>query len=190
MENLHSNISEACYINIGNDRPGIVGLFMKDQQHGLILSQLADYLLQGDHELPIEFRELIAAYVSKTNNCNFCYNSHKAFALAATESSQQLIEEILCYDDFKNLSPKYYYLLQLAKEVAIKVQVGPDIIKVCKEFEATDEEILRTVQIASAFCMYNRYVDGLGTVPGTPEYYKEAAQAIKENGYVAKNVMG
>lgn len=189
MENNLSRISQACYISLNNNQPGIVGLLAHDTQHGIIVSQLAEYLLKGPHVLPIEFRELIAAYVSKTNNCNFCYNSHKAIALATTEGSQQLIEEVLS-ENYDNLSPKHYYLLQIAKNLALNVQgVTPEIVQTAKEFEATDEEILRTVQIAAAFCMYNRYVDGLGTVPGTSEYYKEAGEAIATNGYMAKVVM-
>jgi len=42
------------------------------------------------------------------------------------------------------------------------------------------------VLIAAAFCMFNRYVDGLGTlVPEDPARYAEAAQRIVEVGYTA-----
>jgi len=40
------------------------------------------------------------------------------------------------------------------------------------------------VLIAAAFCMYNRYVDGLATfAPADPNLYAEAAQRIVERGY-------
>ncbi len=51
---------------------------------------------------------------------------------------------------------------------------------------ASDTEIHDTVLIAAAFCMYNRYVDGLATVaPDSPEGYAQSAQAIVEYGYLA-----
>lgn len=189
MESVSSNISSECFIQLNNNEPGIVGLLTHDAKHGVIIGQLADYLLYEKHSLPQEFRELIAAYVSKLNNCNFCYNSHKEIALKAadfSDSIQQIIKDILCDDNFKGLAPRYYYLLQLAKEVTLNIRPNPATIEVAREFEATDDEILRTVQIASAFCMYNRYVDGLGTVPGTPGYYRQSAEAISEFGYMAK----
>jgi hypothetical protein len=39
--------------------------------------------------------------------------------------------------------------------------------------------------IAAAFCMFNRYVDGLGTfAPNAPEMYKARAKKIaEETGY-------
>nr|BFE85232.1 hypothetical protein GCM10020093_078330 [Planobispora longispora] len=49
---------------------------------------------------------------------------------------------------------------------------------------ATDREIHDTVLIAAAFCMYNRYVDGLATVaPDDPAAYARAAEQIVAVGY-------
>jgi hypothetical protein len=41
------------------------------------------------------------------------------------------------------------------------------------------------VLIAAAFCMFNRYVDGLGTfAPDDPDLYSSRAQRIVEVGYL------
>jgi hypothetical protein len=41
------------------------------------------------------------------------------------------------------------------------------------------------VLIAAAFCMYNRYVDGLATwAPGVLEMYRENGKRLAEQGYV------
>lgn len=186
MNNL-SRISDACYINLNNDQPGIVGLFGQDPETAKYMSMLAQHLLKGEHELPIWFRELIAAYVSKTNNCNFCYNSHKqiAFASALSVDEVNIIKDVLEYNSSCNLSPKQYYLLVIAGAVTNDVQgVSKEMIEDATKEGATEAEILRTVQIAAAFNMYNRYVDGLGTIPGTAEYYAEAGAQIAENGYI------
>ena len=50
---------------------------------------------------------------------------------------------------------------------------------------ATDLEIHDTVPIAAAFCMYNRYVDGLATwAPGEPEAYRDPGARLAREGYV------
>jgi len=42
------------------------------------------------------------------------------------------------------------------------------------------------VLIAAAFCMYNRYVDGLGTEqPEDPVFYRERGVRVARDGYVA-----
>ena len=50
---------------------------------------------------------------------------------------------------------------------------------------ATDREIHDTVLIAAAFCMYNRYVDGLGTwAPQDRQFYIDRAPVRAEEGYI------
>ena len=47
-------------------------------------------------------------------------------------------------------------------------------------------EIHDTVLIAAAFCMYNRYVDGLGTVqPQDETMYRERGKRTAQTGYIA-----
>jgi len=49
---------------------------------------------------------------------------------------------------------------------------------------ATDVEIHDTVLIAAAFCMYNRYVDGLATwTPADPSLYDAMGQRMASQGY-------
>jgi hypothetical protein len=49
---------------------------------------------------------------------------------------------------------------------------------------ADDKAIHDTVLIAAAFCMFNRYVDGLGTwSPEDPADYVEAGVRLAEHGY-------
>ena len=64
-------------------------------------------------------------------------------------------------------------------------KVTPELMDAARAEGATDVEIHDTVLIAAAFCMYNRYVDGLGTfAPADPTVYEQTARRIVEVGYV------
>ena len=53
-----------------------------------------------------------------------------------------------------------------------------------RESGATDIEIHDAVLIAAAFCMFNRYVDGLGTwAPTDPDVYRQRAPITPRDGY-------
>ena len=53
--------------------------------------------------------------------------------------------------------------------------------------DATDVEIHDTVLIAAAFCMFNRYVDGLATfTPEDPKDYDEMGQRMAKQGYAQR----
>ena len=57
-------------------------------------------------------------------------------------------------------------------------------VEAARKQGATDLEIHDTVLIAAAFCMYNRYVDGLGTwQPSDPEMYAQMGRHLADEGY-------
>jgi hypothetical protein len=63
--------------------------------------------------------------------------------------------------------------------------VNPEDVARARQQGATDQEIHDTVLIAAAFCMYNRYVDGLATwAPDDPNVYRESGKRLAEEGYL------
>ena len=59
-------------------------------------------------------------------------------------------------------------------------------VESARECDASDIEIHDTVLIAAAFCMYNRYVDGLATwQPHDEDLYRERGKKTAREGYVA-----
>jgi alkylhydroperoxidase family enzyme len=89
--------------------------------------------------------------------------------------------------DFRSadLSPKMKALLSIAESVQKGgKQVTDAQIEAAKTAGATDIEIHDTVLIAASFCMFNRYVDGLGTwAPQDRQFYIERAPRRAEEGY-------
>ena len=62
--------------------------------------------------------------------------------------------------------------------------VTPATVAAAREAGASDVEIHDAVLIAAAFCMFNRYVDGLGTwAPHDRADYLPMAERIVESGY-------
>jgi hypothetical protein len=89
--------------------------------------------------------------------------------------------------DFRNapISEKLKSLLVIAAAVQKGgKQVTPSDVENARREGASDLDIHDTVLIAAAFCMYNRYVDGLGTwAPKDQESYKARAATVAQNGY-------
>ena len=85
------------------------------------------------------------------------------------------------------ISPKLKALLAIAGKVQQdgKLVTTADV-EAARKQGATDLEIHDTVLIAAAFCMYNRYVDGLGTdQPEDESFYRERGKRVAREGYVA-----
>ncbi|WP_326822386.1 peroxidase-related enzyme [Streptosporangium sp. NBC_01639] len=175
------------HIDLPTDAPGIRGLFNYRPQTALPMSQLAEVLLRGEHSLSRGERELIATYVSSLNDCAFCSRSHAAFAAAQLPGGMDLVRQVTDDPDDSPVSDKMKALLDIAGAVQRGgLEVTPDHVQAARKTGATDVEIHDTVLIAAAFCMYNRYVDGLAALtPDEPTAYKAMADFIVAQGYLA-----
>jgi uncharacterized peroxidase-related enzyme len=178
------------YINLGIDEkqfPGINGPMRFRPEAAKPLNELAEVLLRGPHPLSPGERELIAAYVSAGNECRFCRASHSAFAAAQLPTGMTLVDQVLADPDSAPISGKLRALLRIAGAVREDGRlVTVDMVDAARAEGATDLEIHDTVLIAAAFCMYNRYVDGLGThAPDDADRYAQSAQRIVAVGYTS-----
>lgn len=175
------------HIELGNNLPGIVGLFGYRPETARPMSELAEVLLRGPSTLSPGERELIAARVSGLNDCEFCASSHGAFAAAQLPDGKQLVDQVHADPEHADVSPKLKALLHIAGRVQRSGKaVTPADVAAARAAGASDQEIHDTVLIAAAFCMFNRYVDGLATtVPDDPDAYVQSAKLIVSEGYLA-----
>ncbi len=174
------------HINLDNDLPGIRGLMAYRPETEKPLNALAEILLRSDdNTLTRGERELIGTYVSYLNDCFFCQNVHGALAGHYMNCDINQIDSIK--NDFLSagLSTKMEALLGIAGSVQKSGKaVTIEQIETAKENGATDKEIHDTVLIAASFCMFNRYVDGLGTwAPLDRQFYINRAPQRAQDGY-------
>jgi len=174
------------HIELPEGLPGITGPLAFRPETAKPLMELAEVLLRGDNPLSRGERELIAAYVSRLNECRFCSDSHGAFAAAQLEGGAPFVASVVNDIATARISPKLRALLTIAGRVQ---QSGTAVteadVAAARALGATDVEIHDAVLIAAAFCMFNRYVDGLATwAPSDPAVYEQVAALVVEQGYL------
>jgi uncharacterized peroxidase-related enzyme len=173
------------HINIPEGLPGIRGLFTVRPETAKPLCDLANALLRAPGTLSPGERELIATFVSSRNDCHYCQTSHGAVAAVHLGGNEALVADVKRDFETAAISSKLKALLAIAGKVQEGgKRVHEDDIARARAQGATDLEIHDTVLIAAAFCMFNRYVDGLATwAPAEPESYRARASTIAEKGY-------
>lgn len=151
------------------------------------LNDLAEVLLRGPSSSSRGERELIAAFVSDKNECSFCCASHSAFAAHQLDGGKGLVDSVKRDPSSAAISPKLRALLTIAGQVQKSGRaVTAEAVAAARTAGASDVEIHDAVLIAAAFCMYNRYVDGLATTtPADPGAYDAIAEQIVRHGYRA-----
>ena len=176
------------HISIEEGLPGILGPMKFRPETTAPLRKLAEVLLRDENTLTSAERETIAAFVSSGNDCRFCQLSHSAAAaehLGGNEAHYALVESVKTDFSSAKVSPKLKALLAIADKVRKGGKnVTPQDIAAARAQNATDKEIHDTVLIAAAFCMFNRYVDGLATwQPEDPGDYRPMGKLMAHSGY-------
>lgn len=179
------------HIELPENMPGITAGFAFRPETAKPMRELAHVLLHtsGNENLSSADRELIASFVSSRNTCYFCQTSHGAAAAHLHEGGSNVVNAV-CSDYLSApISSKLKALLAIAEQVQIDgKRVTKELVTKAKREGATDLSIHDTVLIAAAFCMYNRYVDGLGTwQPRDESTYAEMGKRMAEQGYAGQN---
>jgi len=182
-----SNVAFMAHIDLQNRLPGILGLLRFRPATAEPLMELAEVLLRGESPLSRGERELIAAHVSQLNACEFCFNAHGTHAALQLDGGWDMVDATVTDLDGAPISDKLRGLLRIAAAVAAGGQrVTAELVRTARAAGASDVEIHDVVLIAAAFCMYNRYVDGLGTfAPPDRSDYLESGRSIVADGYLA-----
>lgn len=173
------------HIELPDGAPGISGPMQAYPETAVHLRGLANALLRAPSSLTPGERETIATFVSSRNECVFCTRSHAAVARHHLGEHRGLVDAVIADSSSAPLSEKMRALLAIADKVRRdgREVTAEDVARARAE-GADDKAIHDTVLIAAAFCMYNRYVDGLAThAPEDDAVYDAMGAHLAEHGY-------
>lgn len=157
----------------------IVGL---NPAAGRALIEFHAAALRNASGLPSADKELIAAYVSGLNACQYCYGVHaetaKAFGV-----EEGLIEQLLADVDSAPVQDKLRPLLSFARKLTLEparmTQSDADAVYAAGWGEAELHDAVLTICL---FNFMNRLLEGHG-VKGNAELYASRGRALREHGY-------
>jgi uncharacterized peroxidase-related enzyme len=173
------------HIKLPEGEPGILGPLTAYRETEKHLNSLGQALMRGPSSLTEAEREMIATYVSSGNECYFCTNAHAAATRQMLNDKSGLVNSVLADPKTARIDEKLRALLTIADKVRSdgRLVTDEDIVR-ARQAGADDKAIHDTVLITAAFCMFNRYVDGLATwTPRDPAVYEEIGARLATKGY-------
>jgi AhpD family alkylhydroperoxidase len=113
----------------------------------------------------------------------------EAGAVEAGAVDAGTVDAVIAQGDRADVGPKLQALLAIAEKVRVDGRsVSAADVARARQAGADDKAIHDTVLISAAFCMFNRYVDGLATLtPDRPEAYADHAKNLAEGGYLQEH---
>jgi len=165
-----------------NARPSTILKQFPDS--GSLIMEFTEKLLRGKSSLTPAQRELIGAYTSGVNACQFCCQTHAATA-ETLGVEQGLIDSLVNDLDAADIDPKMKpilaYVKKLTESPSRMTQADADAI-----FAAgwDEDAFYHTVSICGLFNYYNRLIEGYG-VKSAPEYRDMIGKRLAEEGYLS-----
>lgn len=182
------------HVDVPEGMPGIRGLMMAYPQFAVHMNGIANALLRGDDVLTAAERETIAVVASRTNECIYCSRTHAAVARCHwgdEAGAGGIMDQIL--EDYRQapLTPMLMALCDIAAAATrLDRAATTTAIDHARSLGASDMVIHDTVLIASSFCMFNRYVDGMETdIPTDPEVYARIGRQRSVEGYATPPIL-
>jgi uncharacterized peroxidase-related enzyme len=158
----------------------LLDLFRRFPDAVRLLLDYHDRLLRDWSPLTVAERELIAAYVSALNACDFCHGAH-AIAAAAHGIDEALIDQLITDPESagidERLKPLLAYLKKLTQTPA---RIGPSDAQAVYDAGWDERALHDAIAVCALFNMMNRIVLGAGIIEDPRTRPADEVQARRE----------
>jgi uncharacterized peroxidase-related enzyme len=161
----------------------LIDVFKAFPQTSAPLVEFHEALLRAPSPFTAAERELIAAYVSGLNRCDYCHGVHTA---AAERMGVQagLVAQLVRDGELVDVEPKLRPVLALARKLTLSpASVTKADADALSAAGWDDSAVYYAVAVTALFNLMNRLVEGLG-IELEPSYVQPAAQRLAESGYL------
>ena len=150
--------------------------------YGGPMSRVTHEAMRGPSTWSVGDRELMAAFVAKTNQSEFCIKAHSAVAQRAYGESKRVSEMLSDLDAAAIGEPLRTTLLMLGK-LSRENTVDADDLRAVLAAGASPQQIEDALAVCFSFNVIGRLADAFGfSVPG-PKAFEAGAKYLLARGY-------
>ena len=167
----------------GSEYWGIWNILAFRPQAAYHLCELSHELMFDEAPISAALRELIAAYTSSLNGCEFCMNAHAAVA-SHLYGDRELVWNVLHDLENSALPQGEKALLRFTSKLTLDPgsisQSDVDVLKACGW---DDTSIFYAIGVSALFNFYNRFVSGNGVKLVSDESFRRLGERMAKAGY-------
>lgn len=166
-----------------SDAPDMIEVFRKFNDGLMPLCEYHDVILRGDSPLTVAERELIAAYVSGLNACDFCFGAHQTIA-EAHGVEPRVLESLLADPATPGVDEKLLPILTYVRKLTLTPsRMAPADAEAVYAAGWPEKALFHAVAVCALFNFMNRMVEGTGITPSAAmdERRKARLQSAGDN---------
>lgn len=167
---------------------GLVETFQAFPELAQPLHQFAQTLMRGHCQLPAADRELIAAYVSALNGCDYCRDSHTS-TLGYLDDAVPEVYEVVADPELTAVRPALRPVLAYARKLNDHPdRVGQADVDAILGAGWQESAVVYAAIVCGFLNLMNRWVEGLG-IESDPAAVDAAGRMLASRGYAAVSEM-
>jgi uncharacterized peroxidase-related enzyme len=148
------------------------------------LARLSHEIMHEDAPISVALRELIAAYTSSLNRCEFCMKAHAAVA-AQLYGDEALVWSAIRDPEHAPLSGKDKAILRFVRKVTLdSASIHEEDIAAVHAAGGDDTSIFYAIAASALFNFYNRFVSANGVKPVSDQAFRRLAARMAQKGYI------
>ncbi len=157
-------------------------VFYRPDFYGTPAKSFTQEAMRGNSAWSVGDRELMAAYVSKMNECTFCIGAHSATASMAYNDEEK-VEAVLSNLDAAPVSKGLKATLHMLGKLTRENSVNADDIREVIAAGVSREQIEDAFAVCFAFNVTNRLADAFGFKVLSPDGFDSGAKFLLKRGY-------
>jgi uncharacterized peroxidase-related enzyme len=156
--------------------------FYRPEFYGANSRALTHAAMRGPSTWSVADRELMAAYVSKSNECPFCISAHTATATQAS-GNPSAVAAALTDVESAPLSEKMRATLRMLGKLTRDGQVSADDMRVVLATGVSRQQVEDALAVGYAFNVTNRLANAFGFEMLSVEGFQSGARYLLRRGY-------
>ena len=157
-------------------------VFYRPDFYGSRAKQFTHEAMRGPSAWSVADRELMAAYVSRANECAFCIGAHSATARQAYQDGP-MVAAVLADLESAPISGGLRATLRMLGKLTREGKVGAEDMREVLSAGVSREQVEDALAVCAAFNTTNRLADAFGFEVLSPEGFEAGAKFLLKRGY-------
>jgi uncharacterized peroxidase-related enzyme len=150
--------------------------------YGKPMSRIAQDVMRGPSAWSVGDRELMAALVAKTNECEWCTKAHSAIAERAYGNVTK-VSAVLADVETAAIEEPLRATLRMLRKLSREHSVDADDMRAVLATGASREQIEQALAVCFAFNTMSRLADAFGFFLPSPKAFDAGAKYLLARGY-------
>lgn len=170
------------YLSFQKNMQGIADAFLRDPELYHPLLEYINLVMTRESQISVPEREMVAAYVSLLNGCDFCIGIHYQ-TLEAFGVEQTTIVELKNEAAFETIQGGMMVALYFAEKLTQDPHnMSHDDVQHLLDQGWTEQAVEDITNVVALFSCVNRLVDAMGFT-GDQKYFEHVGSMLAKQGY-------